>query len=268
MASLSAVSSAQKEKKRRAYWQRKRWLKYWQGVGRSLSIASIAGGLFWLVTLPNWMIRSESQIDLESQQYLSKDELVSLLPWEQPQYIFKINPEKLSAYLKSTAPIAEATVERQLFPPKLKFRVQELDLVAIVYRENKEVGSVDQKGKFIARKFYRGDKNLELPSIKLLEFNEESGAYWQEMYPLLMNYSVKISEIDWQDPSNMILKTEMGNVSLGPYTSQEKLARQLEVLGEIYSSKEQLDTSKIILLDLSNPESPAIKIKQKEAKEN
>jgi len=269
MVSFRSVSVLKKPKnQRRQQLKNQRSRKYWLTVLRTLSIGGIACGLFWLITLPKWTINNESQIEIENNQFLSKDEIVSLLPLEQPLYIYQINPKKLSEYLKINAPIAAAKIKRQLIPPKLKITITELKPVATVYTDKKQVGSVDKEGKFIERKFYTGDQNFNLPSLKLIGFKpEEQQQNWSEIYPLINSSPVKIYGINWEIPSNIVLITELGKVDLGPITSVSKFNQQLNVLAQL-SSSEKINSSQIISIDLNNPDAPTIKIQKKDKNED
>ena len=66
--------------------------------------------------------------------------------------------------------------------------------------------------------------------------------------------------MDWQNPSNLILWTELGKVYLGADISQ--IGAQLAVLAQMVKLPELLDPSKIDYLDLTNPRSPGIQLLQ------
>jgi cell division protein FtsQ len=67
-----------------------------------------------------------------------------------------------------------------------------------------------------------------------------------------------VFEVDWQNPGNLILTTELGAVHLGPYSS--RIAEQLTVLDKMRQLPKQLDLSQIAYIDLKNPTSPMIHI--------
>jgi cell division protein FtsQ len=71
---------------------------------------------------------------------------------------------------------------------------------------------------------------------------------------------VKVTEIDCQDPANIILKTELGIVHLGSYSPQ--LATQLKVLDQMRRLSTQVNSSQIAYIDLKNPETPSVQMNQ------
>ena len=70
----------------------------------------------------------------------------------------------------------------------------------------------------------------------------------------------KISEIDWQNPSNLILTTSIGKVHLGSYTS--KFPQQLMMLEKLQVITQKVSREKILYIDLTDPDLPAVKEKK------
>jgi cell division protein FtsQ len=58
----------------------------------------------------------------------------------------------------------------------------------------------------------------------------------------------------------LILKTELGNVRLGPYNS--RFSERLELLERMRKLPEAVNPAQIDYIDLTNPQSPALKMKQ------
>ena len=83
--------------------------------------------------------------------------------------------------------------------------------------------------------------------------------YWSEFYHFLIQSSIPITEVDWRNPNNVILKTDLGKVHLGAYTSQ--FPRQLIVLGKLKPLTAQVRREDIIYIDLNDPQIPMIKRK-------
>ena len=270
MAGIGSVCSS-KLKNRRQELQSRRRMKSCQAIWRSLMISSIAGGLFWAITLPNWTIRQGSQIDIEGNQLLSQEEIRVLIPLSYPQSLLHLQAQQLSKQLESIPPIAQATVTRQLLPPRLTIEVRERQPVATVLlpgvaanqaeSQTGKIGFLDRQGILIPKSFYkRIEENFELPNLKVIGFGEQYRPYWSELYQLINHSTVKVFEVDWQDPSNLILKTELGTVHFGPYTSQ--LPEQLAVLARMRALPGRVKASKILYIDLTNPEFPAIQLTQ------
>lgn len=252
-----------------------------QAMWRSLFVGGLASGLVWAITLPDWVIRQPEQIVIEGNHFLSAQTIRSLLPMSYPQSILRVEPEAIAKSLESQAPIAEATVTRQLLPPGLTIQVKERKPVAIavgiapkgaiermnavqnakISQSTSAIGLLDEQGVWMQLSNYPQLKqNQELPKLKVMGRSEHYQAYWSEVYQAVSRSPVKVFEIDWQNPTNLILKTELGNVHLGPYTS--RFPDQLAVLDRMRELPSHLQSSKIAYIDLKNPDLPAIQIKK------
>lgn len=71
-------------------------------------------------------------------------------------------------------------------------------------------------------------------------------------------------EIDCQNPANLILKTELGNVHLGVIGSQ--LPEQIKVLAQMRHLSAKLNSGQIEYIDLKNPEFPLVQMNQEDQK--
>jgi cell division protein FtsQ len=208
---------------------------------------------------------------IEGNHLLSPQVVRELLPLSYPQSILRVEPQTLAKSLESQPPIAQATVKRQLLPPGLTIQVKERRPVAIAQeaaQENGKTGQetaanglVDETGVFLPSSSYaQRPPNLELPTLKVIGSNEQYRPYWSEVYQAVSNSPVKIFEIDWQNPANLILKTELGNVHFGSYSS--KFREQLAVLDRMRELPTRIQSSQILYIDLKNPEYPAIQVKK------
>ncbi|MFP4120818.1 cell division protein FtsQ/DivIB [Coleofasciculus sp.] len=258
---IASVSQAQISN-RRQQLKRARRVKFFQALWRSLMVGGMASGLIWAITLPDWVIRQPEQIDIEGNQFLSTQAIRSLLPLSYPQSLWRVEPQAIAKSLENTAPIAEATVTRQLMPPALIIQVQERQPVAIAQGQTQttsEPGFLDERGVWMPQSSYRSLKaNVELPTLQVRGQNEQYRPYWSQVYPVVHHSPVKILEIDWRNPANLILKTELGNVHLGSDSSQ--LAEQLAVLDRMRQLPTQLQPSQIAYIDLKNPDRPVIQM--------
>jgi cell division protein FtsQ len=70
-----------------------------------------------------------------------------------------------------------------------------------------------------------------------------------------------VTEIDFQDPTNLILTTELGIVHLG--SPSNKLPEQIQVLEEMRHLENQVNPSNIDYIDLKNPVMPLVQVNQK-----
>lgn len=270
MTSITSVS-LEELKQRRQKLRRRRQLKSAQALWRFVFAAGIAGSLTWLVAQPNWVIQKSSQIEVEGNQILSKEAILSLLPWSYPQSLFQLEPQRLAQHLESSGTIAKAKVTRQLLPPSLTIEVEERKPVAIALPMTSsngvanavtlEVGLIDAQGVWISQQTYTQlNQELKLPTLKVIGFSEQYQPHWSEIYQALSTTQIQVFELDWRDPGNMILKTELGNVHLGSYNAQFK--DKLVVLAKMKNLPHQVHSSQIDYIDLKKTTAPTVQLKQ------
>lgn len=278
MASFGAVSQTELGRRR----QELRRLRRAQSaaiVWQTLAASAMAGGLLWWIAQPAWLIARSEQVKVEGNQWLSDKAVRSLVPLSYPQSLWGIQPQALAEKLESTGPIAKAKVTRNLFPPSLTVEVAERLPVAVaqptaMLRSNSDrekVGWLDARGGWMPSESYsavRANSSIEpgsspgmqpqhsLPTLKVIGPLELYRASWPKFYQGLSALTVKVFEIDWQDPNNLILKTEIGTVHLGPYSS--RTIEQLKVLDRMRQLPKQLSSSKIAYIDLKNPANPIV----------
>lgn len=216
MANIASVSPAQLINRRKKL-RRARQIKLFQAIWRSLFVGGIASSLVWAISLPDWVIRKPEQVAIEGNQLLSTQAIRSLLSLPYPQSLLELEPQALADSLESQAPIAEATVSRQLLPPGLTIQVKERKPVAIAeapIRPNAkttspspQTGLLDEQGVWLPKSSYESlDPNAELPTLKVIGQREQYQPYWSEVYRAVSRSPVQVFEIDWQDPANLILK--------------------------------------------------------------
>ncbi|KYC40302.1 cell division protein FtsQ [Scytonema hofmannii PCC 7110] len=103
--------------------------------------------------------------------------------------------------------------------------------------------------------------NVQLPKLKVIGSPEQYRPYWTQLYQAITQSSVHVLEIDFQDPTNLILKTELGNVHFGAPNFQ--LLEKIKVLAQMRHLPAQLNPSQIEYIDLKNPDSPIVQMNQK-----
>lgn len=277
MADIPTISRTELAERRRKL----RWQRRWRILQTSWQVVAMGGltvGLIWVVTLPDWMLRDASQIEVEGNKFLSADTVRTLLPIKYPQFLLTLQPKTLTQRLESQAPIAEATVSRHLFPPGLTVRIQERYPVAIVYSsptaqsgqpgnvstESNPVALLDERGTFIPYESYVSlNRSRQLPSLKIVGMQDQYRSQWPSLYQQVSRSPVKILEIDWREPGNLILHSELGTVYCGSYGS--RFAEQIRTLDQLRQLPEKLNSQKIDFIDLRNPQSPLVKIIGSEA---
>ncbi|BAZ28747.1 polypeptide-transport-associated domain-containing protein FtsQ-type [Cylindrospermum sp. NIES-4074] len=285
--SVSRTDLAQRRKKLR----RQRQMKILQAFWRTCAVTGLAGGLLWAAIQPMWVLNAPAQIVMKSDnQLLTDKEMQSLLVLSYPQSLWRIKPGAIAESLKQQPTIAQATVNRRLFPPGLIIEIKERVPVAIAQmpkgqqtpacgsnspqqcpqnggNNNRQValGLIDGSGVWMPLEKYTSlNPTSKLPSLKVIGSPEQYRSYWTQLYQAISQSSVKVTEIDCQDPTNLILKTELGKVHLGAPTTQ--LPEQINVLVQMRHLSAKLNLSQIEYIDLKNPESPLVQVNQKDQK--
>ncbi len=280
MTSIAPVSQTDLAQRRQKL-RRQRRVRFFQASWRSLAVAGLAGGAVWAATLPAWVIRKPEQVTIKGNQFISAETIRTLLPIAYPQSLLKIQPQAIVDVLKSKAPIAEATVDRQLFPPGLTVRIQERNPVAIAQpslsgvspsapksssppanaaqTSSTQSGLLDENGAWTPLETYTSlNQRFKLPTLKITGRLSYYRPYWAALYQMLSRSPVKVSEINWDDPNNLILKTELGFVHFGAYGSS--FANQLKTLDQMRRLPSHVNPSQVSYIDLRNPDSPFIQM--------
>ena len=267
MAGIVSVSRIDIEG-RRDKLRKKRQLKVIQAIWQTIAVSSLAGGLLWVTIQPIWVLKDPEDIVITGNQLLSERAIQSLLVLSYPQSLWRIEPSRIAQFLVKQPTIAQATVSRRLFPPGLIVQVKERVPVAIVLTrgaQQKKVstGLLDASGVWIPLEKYTSlNPNLILPSLKVIGLSDKYCLYWTSLYQAVSQSSVKVMEIDCQDPTNIILNTELGRVHIG--TPSVQIFEKIKVLAQMRPLKAQLKPSQIEYIDLKNPEQPLVQMNQKQ----
>lgn len=263
MASVSRTDLTTRRKKLR----RQRRVKIIQTIWRTIAVTALAGGSFWVAIQPTWVLKAPQEIEVSGNDLISNEKIQSLLPLSYPQSLWKIEPSKIARSLQRQPAIAHANVSRRLFPPGLIVELKERVPVAVAQNRGKSdnaiskttIGLLDATGVLMPIETYKSN-NAKLPNLKVIGSPEQYHQLWGQLYQALSGSSLKVLEIDWQDPNNLILKTELGKVHLGAIGPQ--LPEQIKVLAQMRHLPTQVNTNQIEYIDLRNPESPLIQIYQ------
>lgn len=268
MTQITSVSQTELASRRQQLQQARR-LKIIQTLWRTLAISGITGGVVWIITLPGWVISQPEQVAIAGNKLLASQTVRKLLPINYPQSLFRLEPQSLAIALESTGPIAKAKVSRQVFPPRLTVEVIEREPVAIAVPRKttrltpntppESIGLLDIQGIWMPLENYNTLDPAALPSLKLIGARENYLPYWSQLYPPLHQSTVKITEVDWQNPKNIILHTELGMVHCGSFSPQ--FAKQLKTLDRMRQLPKQINPSQIAYIDLKNPDAPSIQFK-------
>ncbi len=287
---------------RRRQLRKNRRNRLLQTSWRSVAVLGLAAGTVWVVIQPNWVIRRAEQVTIEGNRFLATQSIRSLLPIQYPQSLLRIQSSVISDTLTTKAPIAEAIVERHLFPPGLVIKVREREPVAqAVYgsggkpsnatllKDSKEIkpteakpkevkpgekpdmskasvenakpdAFLDENGMLLPLDSYSElNQGIRLPDLRVIGNPDTYKNQWSAFYPIVRRSPMKIQIIDWQNPANLRLKTEIGWVNLGPLS--RNFALQVRSLDRMRQLPKRLPPDQIDFLDLRNPNNPTIQLK-------
>jgi len=266
---ISRVAVIQRTKQLR----RQRWWRGMQIIWRSLWVFVLAGILIWLLIQPQWVIDRPEQVIIRGNQLFSDTAIQSILPLKYPQSLMKIQPEEIASQLEAKGPIASAVVTRNLLPPSLIIQITERNPVAISI-PNPDIppssnqtspqsaptlttteGLIDETGVWMPRASYTA-LGLPLPNLKVIGLDEKIRPQWQEIYQIITSSQAQVTEIDFRNPSNLILTTSLGKVHIGRYG--QNFTKQLGILATLPQANPPLDPSKIAYINLRNVDRPHI----------
>ncbi len=266
---ISRVAVTQRTKQLR----RQRWWRGMQIIWRSLWVFVLAGILIWLLIQPQWVIDRPEQVIIRGNQLFSDTAIQSILPLKYPQSLMKIQPEEMASQLEAKGPIASAVITRNLLPPSLIIQITERNPVAISI-PNPDIppssnqtspqsaptlttteGLIDETGVWMPRASYTA-LGLPLPNLKVIGLDEKIRPQWQEIYQIITSSQAQVTEIDFRNPSNLILTTSLGKVHIGRYG--QNFTKQLGILATLPQANPPLDPSKIAYINLRNVDRPHI----------
>jgi cell division protein FtsQ len=268
MTDVSPVSRDQLRARRKSLRNRRR-LRIGQWLWRLLAMSGLTTAIFWGATRPVWLIQDPSQINISGNELLTDELLQSLIPLKYPQPLLKVEPETIAKLLPQRAPIVEAKVSRQLLPPRLNVYVEERQPVAVVLpasngdqpteKQFLPAGLIDAEGAWMPESsFMLSQQSSQLPKLKVRGVQTHYQRYWPQIYEAIQASAIEINELDWRDPSNLVLNTELGIVYLGPYTPS--LDQQLAILSKMRNLPEELKGTEVAHIDLTNPAMPSIAV--------
>ncbi|MDJ0736403.1 MAG: FtsQ-type POTRA domain-containing protein [Nostocaceae cyanobacterium] len=274
MAGLLSVSRTNLVERRRKL-RRRRQIKNLQLVWRTIAVSSFAGGLLWMATQPMWVLKTPKEIEIDGNKLLSKQSVQSLVELSYPRFLLRIEPSEIAKSLKQQPTIEQANVRRRLFPPGLIVKVKERVPVAVAQTSTQEdrdtkdkaktTGLLDATGLWIPLEKYTSDNpNFQLPNLKVIGIRENYFPVFSQLYQAMSKSPVQVMEIDFGDPTNLILTTELGKIHLGSPSSSQ-LLEQIQVISQMRYLPRKLNVNQIEYIDLKNPESPLVQMTQKKS---
>lgn len=134
-----------------------------------------------------------------------------------------------------------------------------------------QVGLLDPEGLWVPMDSH--DVLTQLPQLPALRVRGARQVYeqsWPEVYATLKASPVKVeevTEIDWRDPSQVILKTQtLGSVHLG--TLNDRLPEKLKALDGLRYLPQEVEMREVEYIDLQNPDVPYLQKRSSEASES
>lgn len=274
MTNLATPSPEELSERRRTLRQQRR-RRNLQHFWRVFAISGLALGAIWLIRNPVWLLlRGPDQVILEGNEMLADEAVYDLLAIEYPQRIFDIEPERLIEQLLQQAPIAEAQVDRQLFPPRVEITLQERVPVAVTIPSRpapeatdestpiSQPGLLDSEGYWLAQRVVVGlNQDFDLPTLKVRGFHTRYQLQWPLLYEAMQASPVAIQEIDLRSPNNLIVQSAIGTIHLGVYDAR-RLPEQLAILPQLRQLTEDPEAPRIDYIDLANPQVPAVRLSE------
>ena len=101
----------------------------------------------------------------------------------------------------------------------------------------------------------------KLPRLIVIGSTAQYQPFWTQIYEAISQSDLKVTEINFQDPTNLILKTELGMVHLG--SPSNRLTEQMQALLQMRRLPNQVNLSNIDYIDLKNPAIPLVQMNQK-----
>ncbi len=228
-------------------------------IWRCLLVSSLVATACAMITADRWQLKNPSQVVLEEDMMIAESTIHSLLKLNYPQEIWTIPTHQLSDNLKSITPILDAMVTKQMFPPRMRVRLQERVPVATALSQGK-IGFLDADGVWLDANFYlngQDEQDFALPQLKVINFQPQYRDTWSEIHQLLTRYpGIELLEVRWDEAAHLYLKTNIGKVYLG--SDRAILAQQFQVLARFPELSTQENLTGVDYLDLSNPKIPVI----------
>jgi cell division protein FtsQ len=237
---------------------------------RTLVVSSMAIGLGYAAfKMPFGLLIGPQQIQVKGNQQLSASGLKSLLKISYPKPLAILSPEAIAQQMMAQPAIAHVEVARQLFPPELTLRIQERHPVAIAHAATAPdarlsgIGLLDATGTWIPLDTYKSlAPTFEPPALRVEGMRSMYLHHWAKLYQTIQKSPVKITQIDWHNPANLRLNTELGMVYCGAFVPT-KFEQQLLTLDQLRKLPSKLPQYKVRMdaLDLTNPEDPILQVK-------
>lgn len=236
--------------------------------------AGLCTGCFVLLQQPWWLLEGEHQLEIEGLSRLRDREILDLLPLSYPVAIWAVQPQQLEASLRQYPLIQSAAIERRLLPLGVRITLVEREPMA-TSTLGTVPGIVDRAGVWVPQNIYT---NLpQLPDLRLEGYETQPPEQWQHVLALVGRSPVAITLLDWRNPENLVLGSELGTIHVGALVfsgtdtgaGEVQLQRQLQALDQLRDLEAhcQCERSDIDYIDLRNPSNPTISLTERAAQQ-
>jgi len=124
-----------------------------------------------------------------------------------------------------------------------------------VSRQNNRDGLIDADGLWMALDSY--PPGIALPALRVQGSPPWLAKQWPPLYRQLQHSPIAVREVDWRDPGNLIVVTEIATFHCGAYT-ESMFSRQLETINRLRNARSQLADAAYI--DIINPQAPVLEM--------
>lgn len=254
-------------RERRVALKRQRQVKFIQSLWRSVLVATLTGGLAWASLLPQWGLRQPQTVTIQGNEYLTTETIRQILAEATSEPIITLSPSKMETILLRQAPIAQVSVSRELYPSRLTIAVQESPPVAKTVPHPTTVnplgkGYLDANGHWMSQESYQSSQALTSDLVKVVGYRPYYRLQWAQLYPKLQTLPVDVKKVNWQNPANLILETELGTVHLGG--NVETLSQQLETLAQLQNLPQEVPPHQMRQINLKTPNLVLVELQEKE----
>ena len=256
----SVKFSPQLERRRalRREKQRELLIQLWRVTALLLTSA----GLGWLLLRFGWTLEGTNQVVIHGDTRIRAELVAKVGGLNFPQPLFEINPAELETRLLKDLPVRTVSVERRLFPARLK--VELFGQMPIAYatrqRANKtEQGMVDDQANWISPS-NATPKRKPANKITVVGWTEDRRKLIAKMLQNRSRLGTSLQEIIIHPDGAISLKTSnLGTIDLGNDLNQ--LPRQIAAILQLSRNMPQHLIGKgRTTLDLSNPDRPELEL--------
>ncbi|MGK7909995.1 MAG: cell division protein FtsQ/DivIB [Synechococcus sp.] len=238
----------------------------------TLTAGLLVGGVY-VARLPCWKVQVANSVRIQGNDLLDDRDILAFVPPIDSLYIWQVEPHRVEAAMLENPFLKSVSVRRQLFPPHISAEVEERQAIA-VGRVAGTPGFIDTEGQWVDSTDLSVESASEWPTLIVMGWEPAQKRDWAELLFVLQHSVVAIRTVDWRNPTNLILQTELGEVHFGqlpegthPDTplGRSPLARVvkerlqgLNQLSGLYDGPCNCQPSDVDYINMSHPQLPTI----------